>query len=189
MIRKILIGFIVFFVLIILGESVYLLSSRKSSTKTQVTEKPTKTNTVHFPPTQITNYPTGTSEDFSSAINPDQLFWFTGTHATAHVSSKISQRYDGIVFDISSGDFEDNGTISTVYELYITDGKVSDKSRMNSFIITKQILDIATFTDVRSNTPFQIADLKKGDHVIIDLTIDLTKPMGFGFEQFTIQKL
>lgn len=182
-------GVISLLILVIIVEAGYLLWMRARNQEILVNEPSGTNNPINFPVSQGQVTPLTTTPVFTSAINQEQLFWFTKTHATAHVSSKIEQKYEGIVFEINSGSFDDRGTISTINELYISDGTVSDTSRMNSFLITEEIVRIASFRDAQSNTPFKITDLKKGDHVIIDLVIDLTKPMGFGFEQFSITRL
>jgi len=186
---KILIAVIIVLLILILGEAGYLLY-RANNQKITVSDVSKHKNPVRFPiSASPTNSQSAPNPRLASPINQEQLFWFTKTNTIAHVSSKIEQKYEGKIFEINAGNFDDQGNISTVYELFLSDDQITDKSRMNSFLITEQIIKIASFTDSQSNTPLTITDLKKGDHVIIELVIDLTKPMGFGFEQFKITKL
>lgn len=182
MVKRLLIGSIIFLFVIIIAEIFYLFILPKKDIATDPVL--TENDAVNaLPP--IT--PTLTPIPFTPAINSEQLDWFKKTRSTAHVSSTITQKYKGIVYEIDTKQFkDDNGTVSTVYDLYLTDGNTSDKSQMNSFLITDSVLDIATFTDQETGESFQVTDLKSQDKLNINLTINLSKPYGSNVEQFEI---
>lgn len=175
---------ILFLLLVILIEIVYIFilpqntsPLRSETNKTESIQNITETS------------PLPTSGNFQPAINHEVLDYFKKTRNTAHISSKISQQYKGVVHEISSQRYRnENGEIYNVYEIYLTDGNITDTNQMNSFIITDQVLGIANLLDQNTNDSFQISDLKKGDNITINHIIDLTKPSGNGvaYEKFEI---
>ncbi|HRN70510.1 MAG TPA: hypothetical protein PLS49_04970 [Candidatus Woesebacteria bacterium] len=183
--RRIIIATIIFFLFVIFFEILYIFVLSKN-VQTSTSQPNNNTESIQ----NITNIsPSLVPINFQPAINQEILDFFKMTRSTAHVSSKISQQYKGTIYEITSQRYRnDSGDIYTVYELYLTDGDTTDKSLMNSFIITDQVLSIAKFIDQDTNNSFQITDLKNGDNITINHTIDLTKPSGtgVGYEKFEI---